>query len=162
MSGEAANSSDDRPVRGRPRRPRRLRHVHPTRRGLILAWWGFTATFAGLRFLTWAIHVHVRGLGNVHVGRVHIHHYIWGILLLIVVGACGLVERSSGWRTWMGLAFGIGLALVVDEAALLIELKDVYWNRQGGISIAIAIILIGVAGSVLALTRAPHAEAAEP
>ncbi|WP_285571804.1 hypothetical protein [Actinoallomurus iriomotensis] len=100
----------------------------------------------------------MRGLGNVQVGRVHIHHYIWGILLLIVVGACGLVERTPVWRTWMGLAFGIGLALVVDEAALLIELKDVYWNRQGGISIAIAIILIGVAGSVLAFTRAPHAE----
>jgi hypothetical protein len=41
------------------------------------------------------------------------------------------------------LAYGIGLALVVDEAALLIELKDVYWNHQGGISVAIAITLIG-------------------
>ncbi|MEV5750507.1 hypothetical protein AB0L00_22025 [Actinoallomurus sp. NPDC052308] len=115
-----------------------------------------------MRLLTWAIHVHVAGLGNVHVGRVHIHHYIWGILLLIAVGACGLVERSSLWRTWMGLAFGIGLALVIDEAALLIELKDVYWNRAGGISVAIAIILIGVAGSILAFTRAPHAEATAP
>ncbi|MCO5995310.1 hypothetical protein [Actinoallomurus rhizosphaericola] len=112
-----------------------------------------------MRALTWAIHVHVAGLGNVHVGRVHIHHYIWGILLLIAVGACGLVERSPVWRTWMGLAFGIGLALVIDEAALLIELKDVYWNRAGGISAAVAIILIGVAGSILALTRAPHTEA---
>lgn len=133
--------------------------MHPTRRGLVLAWWGFTATFAGLRLLTWAIHVHVAGLGNVHVGRVHLHHYVWGILVLIVVGAYGLVERSSRRRTWMGLAYGIGLALVIDEAALLIELRDVYWNRQGGISIAIAIILIGVAGSVLAVTRAPRAEA---
>jgi hypothetical protein len=136
-----------------------LQQVHPARRGLVLAWWAFTATFAGLRLLTWAIHVHVAGLGNVHVGRVHLHHYVWGILLLIVVGAYGLIERSPRWRMWMGLAFGIGLALVVDEAALLIELKDVYWNRQGGISVAIAIILIGVAGSILALTRAPHADA---
>ncbi|MEV0406587.1 hypothetical protein [Actinoallomurus sp. NPDC050550] len=141
------------------RGPRRLREVHPTRRGLVLAWWGFTATFAGLRLLTWAIHVHVAGLGNVRVGGVHIHHYIWGILALIAVGACGLVERSPRWRMWMGLAFGIGLALVVDEAALLIELKDVYWDHEGGISVAIAIIVIGVAGSALTLTRAPRTEA---
>jgi hypothetical protein len=53
----------------------------------------------------------------------------------------------------MGLFFGIGLALVVDEAALLIELKDVYWDGAGGVSVAIAVILMGVAGSVLALTR---------
>lgn len=125
----------------------------------MLAWWGFTATFTVLRLLTWAIHVHVAGLGNVQVGGVHIHHYIWGIATLIAVGGCGLIERSPRWRTWMGLAYGIGLALVVDEAALLIELKDVYWNRQGGISVALAIIVIGVAGSILALTRAPHAEA---
>ncbi|MEV5703779.1 hypothetical protein [Actinoallomurus sp. NPDC052274] len=162
MSGDASNSPDDRSAQNPPLRPRRLRQAHPTRRGLILSWWGFTATFTGLRLLTWAIHVHVAGLGNVHVGRVHIHHYIWGILLLIAVGASGLVERSPLWRTWMGLAFGIGLALVVDEAALLIELKDVYWNRAGGISVAVAIILIGVAGSILALTRAPHTEATAP
>jgi hypothetical protein len=59
----------------------------------------------------------------------------------------------------MGLAFGIGLALVIDEAALLIEMKDVYWNRASGISAAVAIILVGVAGSILALTRARYAEA---
>jgi hypothetical protein len=143
---------------GQRRRPRRLREVHPARRGLVLAWWGFTVTFAGLRLLTWAIHIHVAGLGNVRLGGVHIHHYIWGILMLIAVGAFGIVERSPRWRTWMGLAFGVGLALVVDEAALLIQLKDVYWNRAGGISVAIAIIVIGVAGSVLALTRGPQAD----
>ena len=136
-------------------RIRRLRDVHPTRRGLVLAWWSFTATFGGLRLLTWAIHVHVAGLGNVSAGGVHIHHYLWGILILIGVGAAGVVERSPQWHAWLGLLFGIGLALVVDEAALLIELKDVYWTGNGGVSIAIAVIIIGLAGSVLALTRAP-------
>ncbi|NUR57295.1 MAG: hypothetical protein HOV87_01075 [Catenulispora sp.] len=139
-------------------RIRSLNDVHPTRRGIVLAWWAFTATFGGLRLLTWAIHVHVRGFGNVTAGGVHIHHYLWGILLLTIVAAAGLIERSPAWHGWMGLAFGIGLALVVDEAALLIELKDVYWDSAGGVSVAIALILIGLVGSLLALSMAPGVE----
>ncbi|MFF1798042.1 hypothetical protein ACFVXQ_28170, partial [Kitasatospora sp. NPDC058263] len=86
-------------------------------------------------------------------GGVHIHHYVWGILILMIVGALGLVERSPRWRTWMGLAYGIGAALVIDETANLIDLSDVYWQRTGGISIAVALLVIGLTGSILALTR---------
>jgi hypothetical protein len=139
----------------RTRRPRRLRDAHPTRRGLILAWWGFTVTFGGLRLLTWLIHIHAAGLGNVGAGGVHLHHYLYGILILSMVSILGLVERSPRLRAWLGLAAGIGLALVVDEIALLVELKDVYWQGPGEVSVAVGVILIGIAGSVLALTRSP-------
>ena len=140
------------------RRPRRLRDVHPTRRGLVAAWWSFTATFAFLRLLTWLIRIHVAGLGNVSAGSVHLHHYVWGILLLVGVAIFGLVDRSPRARLWMGVALGIGLALIVDEAALLIELRDVYWTGFGAVSVALAVIIIGLAGSALALTRAPTAD----
>src|SRR4030081_1614766 len=93
-------------------RARKLSEVHPTRRGLVLAWWGFTATFALLRLLTWAIHVHVKGLGNVSASGVHLHHYLWGILLVTAVALFGITERSEHHRAWMGLAFGIALALI--------------------------------------------------
>jgi hypothetical protein len=135
------------------RRLHRWRDVDPARRGLVAAWFAFTATFVFLRLLTWAIRVHVAGLGNVSAGGVHLHHYVWGILLLVGVAIFGLVDRSPKARLWMGIAFGIGLALVVDEAALLIELRDVYWSGFGAVSVGIAVILISVAGSVLALTR---------
>ncbi|QMU80348.1 hypothetical protein GXW83_17350 [Streptacidiphilus sp. PB12-B1b] len=135
------------------RRPRRLRDVSPTRRGLVLAWWAFTVTFGGLRLLTWLIHVNASGVGNVSAGGVHIHHYVWGILLLMIVGACGLVERSPRWHLWMGLAYGVGMALVIDETANLIDLKDVYWDKAGWTSIAAALLIIAVAGSLLALTH---------
>ena len=137
------------------RRPRRLREAHPTRRGLILAWWGFTITFGGLRLLTWLIHIHAAGLGNVGAGGVHLHHYLYGILILTIVSILGLVERSPRMRAWLGLAAGIGLALIVDEIALLVELKDVYWQGPGEVSVAVGVILIGLAGSILALTRSP-------
>jgi hypothetical protein len=122
----------------------------------VLGWWTFTATFAILRLLTWAIKVHVAGLGNVQAGGIHLHHYSWGILLVVAVAFTGLVERSATWRTWMGVAFGIGLALIIDEIALLVELKNVYWTGAGEVSVAVGVILVGVGGSVLALTRSPH------
>lgn len=72
------------------------------------------------------------------------------------VAFTGLVERSAGWRSWMGVGFGIGLALIVDEIALLVELKDVYWSGAGEVSVAVGILVTGLVGSALALTRAPH------
>jgi hypothetical protein len=140
------------------RRPRRLRDAHPARRPVVLAWWGFTGTFALLRLLTWLIHIHVAGLGNVSARGVHVHHYLWGIVVMAGVAASGLVERSTGWRAWMGFAFGVGLALVVDEIALLVELKDVYWSGAGAVSVGAGVILIGLVGSVLVLTRSERAE----
>lgn len=140
-------------------KPRSIRDVHPTRRGFVLAWFAFTVTFAILRAITWSIHAHVGHFANVTAGSVHIHHYLWGILLVIIVAFLGLVERAPTWRTIMGLAFGVGLALIIDELALLIDLKDVYWSGAGGISVAVALVLIGAAGGVLALTRAPGNDA---
>ncbi|MCZ2821254.1 hypothetical protein O2V63_12995 [Modestobacter sp. VKM Ac-2977] len=138
------------------RRPHRLREVVATRRGYVLAWWGFTATFALLRLITWLIREDVAVLGDVGVGGTHLHHYLWGILLLAVVGGVALGDRSPRIRTGLGLFFGIGLALVVDEAALLIQLEDVYWDTFGWVSVGLALLVIGVAGSVLAMTEAPR------
>ena len=142
----------------RRRRPHRLSEVDPRRRGLVLAWFSFTGTFLLLRLLTWLIKIDVAGIGNVSAGDVHLHHYLWGILILIGVAFMGLVDRTNRDYRWMGIAFGIGLALVVDEAALLVQLEDVYWESEGIASPAAGVILAGVLGSVLALTRAPHAD----
>jgi hypothetical protein len=138
------------------KRPHRIRDVHPTRRGLVLAWFTFTLTFGILRAITWSIHAHVGGLGNVSAGSVHLHHYLWGILILMLVGVFGLIERSPTWHAWMGAAFGIGLGLIIDELALLIDLRDVYWQGAGGISIAVGLIVVGAGGGVLVMTRQPH------
>ncbi|APY84693.1 hypothetical protein DCW30_02940 [Streptomyces alfalfae] len=151
--------------RQRRKRPspwlRLLPGVSPERRGFILAWWGFALTFGGMRLLTWLIHIDVAGVGDMQAGGVHIHHYVWGIVLLAAVGAAGLVDRTPRTRAWMGLAYGVGLALIVDEAALLISLEDVYWDTEGGVSIALAIAVIAVAGSVLAMTRGRRASRRE-
>ena len=57
-----------------PARPVWVSQVHPDRRGLVLAWLSFTVTFGFMRLLTWLIHIHVGGFGNVTAGGVHLHH----------------------------------------------------------------------------------------
>jgi hypothetical protein len=134
-------------------RPRHWRDVDPARRGVVLAWVAFTATFIIARLITGVIKLASSTTGNATVHGVHLHHFLWGILLIFAVAIFGLVDRSPRTRTWMGVALGIGMGLVIDEAALLITLKDVYWHTQGWISVAIAVILISVVGTVLAFTR---------
>jgi hypothetical protein len=133
------------------RRPRRWRDIEPTRHGLVLAWVGFTVTFTIARIVTGVIKV--GGRGNVSAGGVHLHHYLWGMLLIIGVAVFGLIDRSPGTRALMGLALGIGLALVVDEIALLVALKDVYWSGRGWSSVGVGIVLISTVGTVLVFTR---------
>jgi hypothetical protein len=47
----------------------------------------------------------------------------------------------------VAISYGAGLGLIVDEFALLLDLKDVYWAKQGRISVD-----LGVGGSSLAGT----------
>ncbi|PTR24921.1 hypothetical protein C8K36_107177 [Rhodococcus sp. OK519] len=137
----------------RVRFPRRWKQIDETRRGIVLAWLAFTVTFGGARLVTWLIQIDTRDVGDISAGGTHLHHYLWGILILAGVAIFGMVDRSPGARTWMGLALGIALALIVDEAALLISLRDVYWQTEGWPSVAIAVVLIGLGGTALVVTR---------
>jgi hypothetical protein len=80
--------------------------------------------------------------GNVETkGGTHIHHLVWGILLLIATGYVGVaVAPDSPWREFTAVGFGIGLGLTLDEFALWLNLKDVYWEEQGRQSIDAVIV----------------------
>ncbi|HYP49265.1 MAG TPA: hypothetical protein VEQ61_11570 [Thermoleophilaceae bacterium] len=80
--------------------------------------------------------------GNVETkGGTHIHHMVWGILLLIVAGYLGIaVATESPWREIVAVAFGIGMGLTLDEFALWLNLKDVYWQQQGRQSIDAVVV----------------------
>jgi lysyl-tRNA synthetase class 2 len=80
--------------------------------------------------------------GFVSIGGVHIHHMVFGIVALLVAGVFAL---DDVFRIARAVLFGIGAALVLDEFALLVFLRDVYWLPQGSISIvALAIGLIAL------------------
>jgi hypothetical protein len=80
--------------------------------------------------------------GNVETkGGTHIHHLVWGILLLLAMGYLGLaVDPSSPWLELVAIAFGIGMGLTLDEFALWLNLQDVYWQEKGRQSIDAVVV----------------------
>src|ERR1700722_16310866 len=140
----------------RQRLPQSVRHAYysvmdPSQRAARLSWLAFTGTFAGVRGLTWSIRAGKGPFRNLSVGGEHLHHYMWGIGLLAGVGAVAVrgEERHRRPRA-LALRYGGGLALIVDEFALLLDLKDVYWASQGRVSVDIGVSGIAVAGSYFA------------
>jgi hypothetical protein len=123
----------------------------PGQRSALLSWLAFTLTFAGLRGLTYSIRAGRGPFRNISVGGEHLHHYMWGIGLLSGVGAVAVRGGERQRRhPAVAVSYGAGLALIVDEFALLLDLKDVYWARQGRISIDLGVGGIATAGSYFA------------
>jgi len=117
-------------------------------RAALLSWLAFTVTFGAVRGITYSIKDGKGPFRNLSVGGEHLHHYMWGIGLLTGVGAVAVHgEERQRRHPAVAISYGVGLALIVDEFALLLDLKDVYWAKQGRISVD-----LGVGGSSLAGT----------
>jgi hypothetical protein len=119
------------------------------RRRLFLASVSFFVTFLGVRLLVMAITHHIGPFGWVELGGRHIHHLVWGILILLVVGYAWLAEAGSGSTPTaifvsrlLAILYGVGAALTLDEFALWLNLANVYWSPEGRESID-AVILFG-------------------
>jgi lysyl-tRNA synthetase class 2 len=108
-------------------------------------------TFGFIRTSTWMIRKQVSWWpGNVSVGGTHVHHLVWGICAMMIFGYIGVVHQpDSPWREIVTCLFAIGMGLTLDEFALWVELKDVYWEKEGRKSIDAMIIAGCVAGALL-------------
>jgi hypothetical protein len=135
-----------------PRLGRVLRDdLDQNQRSALASWLAFTCTFAGVRGITYSIKAGRGPFHNISAGGEHLHHYMWGIGLLAGVGAVAVRGTEKQRRhPAVAISYGSGLALIVDEFALLLDLKDVYWAEQGRISVDVAIGAISLAGSYFA------------
>lgn len=108
-------------------------------------------TFGFIRTSTWMIRNQVSWWpGNVQVGGTHVHHLVWGICAMMIFGYLGVVyEPDSPWREIVTGLFAIGMGLTLDEFALWVELKDVYWEKEGRKSIDAMIIAGCLAGALV-------------
>jgi hypothetical protein len=133
---------------GRLSRPRRMLRVaregyavSRTRRNAVF---NMLVSFMVTLGLVRAITVTIRqsgGIGpirNVQLGERHVHHFVPGMLVCFVSGGVAFGSQSEAVKRWMAVPFGGGMALVLDETALLLELEDVYWSEEGILSVQVA------------------------
>ena len=115
---------------------------------LFLLLLAFGVTFGLTRFITHSIRSDRFGwLGNVEAGDTHIHHLVWGIVLLLLSGILAVVVQPPLGVT--AIVFGIGAALTLDEFALWLHLEDVYWSEKGRQSVDAVIVFAVVTGFML-------------
>ena len=120
------------------------------RRRMFIASVSFVVTFVGVRILVRMITHNEGPFQWVVVRGHHIHHLVWGILILLLVGYGWLLDlgrshspMSIFFSRLMAVSYGVGAALTLDEFALWLDLEpDAYWTRQGRLSID-AVILFG-------------------
>jgi len=92
---------------------------------------------------------------DIHIGGVHVHHQVWGILLVLITGMLEFrFQPSSPWVEILAALFGIGAALALDEFALWLHLEDVYWSEEGKKSID-AVMIATVCGLALLAGTSP-------
>jgi hypothetical protein len=100
---------------------------------------GFLGSFALVRLSTWGIRDRRGPFRNVRIGGHHIHHFVPGILLAFGSGTVALLTDSDELEQRLAVPMGAGIGLTFDEAALLLDLRDVYWTREGLLSVQLSL-----------------------
>jgi hypothetical protein len=125
------------------------------RRRMFIASVSFLITFVGIRILVHLAMNHEEHFQWVTVRGHHIHHLVWGILILLLVGYGWLLDlgRSHSplsifFSRLMSVGYGVGAALTLDEFSMWLDLQpDAYWSSAGRLSIDAVIVF----GSILAV-----------
>jgi hypothetical protein len=137
--------------------PARFLDVHGQRNGFVLLA-AFLLSFLFIRtsarmnrsprFSWWP--------GSVTTGSgLHLHHLVWGIGLLLISGFVNFATQpASPWSEILAAGFGIGAGFTLDEFALWIYLRDVYWTEEGRSSFD-AVVVAALIGGLIVLGFAP-------
>jgi len=126
--------------------------VHTGRLPLFCFFVAFLASFVFIRVSVRLIRAQVRWWpGNVTQGDTHLHHMVFGVVFMVIAGVAGIAApaQSLGWRAGSAALFGIGTALVLDEFALILHLRDVYWTSAGRVSIDAVFVAAGITALLL-------------
>jgi hypothetical protein len=110
---------------------------------------GFVGGFALIRTSTYSIRRGWNPFGSVHVGGRHVHHFVPGMLLAFAAGGAALLTQNERIEETLAFPFGAGIGLTFDEAALLLELEDVYWTREGVLSVQLSLGLAALLGATI-------------
>ena len=126
--------------------------VHTGRLPLFCFFVAFVVSFGLIRLSVRLIRAEVRWWpGNVTPGDLHVHHMVFGVVLMVVGGVAELAVPIDpvGWRATAAAVFGLGTALVLDEFAVMLHLRDVYWTSAGRLSIDAVFVAAGITALLL-------------
>jgi hypothetical protein len=116
-------------ARARPLlRPIRFALDRPTLAAALFYWltWGETRAVIALS-----------GVAHVPITHNHVHHLVFGALMLLAAATLDVLKMAPRLRP---ILLGVGAALLLDEFALIWNLRDVYWSRAGHVSILVAAV----------------------
>lgn len=114
---------------------------------------GFLGAFALVRLSTWGIRDKWWPFGNVNVQGRHIHHFVPGILIAFSSGVAALMIEDQEIADRLAIPMGVGIGLTFDEAALLLDLRDVYWSKEGLLSVQLSFGLVAILSATLIAIR---------
>jgi hypothetical protein len=100
---------------------------------------GFLGAFTMVRISALGIRDSWGPFRNVRIGGRHIHHFVPGILLAFASGTAALLTDDDALEDRLAIPMGVGMGLTFDEAALLLDLRDVYWTREGLLSVQLSL-----------------------
>ena len=108
-------------------------------------------SFGFIRFSTRMIRAEVKWWpGNVTPGGLHIHHLVFGIVLMMLAGFLNFViQPYSPWFEILAGVFGVGVGLTLDEFALWLYLDDVYWSEEGRSSVDAVVFAAIIGGGII-------------
>jgi hypothetical protein len=64
-----------------------------------------------------------------------------------------MVTDSAPLERALAIPFGAGLGMTFDEAALLLEMRDVYWSREGLLSVQLSFGILAILGAAVISLR---------
>jgi hypothetical protein len=110
---------------------------------------GFLGAFGFVRLSTFGIRGGWWPFGNTVLGGTHVHHFVPGILIAFSAGTAALLTDNDALEDRLAIPMGVGMGLTFDEAALLLDLRDVYWTRQGLLSVQLSLGISAILGSTI-------------
>jgi hypothetical protein len=115
----------------------------------------FSGTFATVRTSTALIRRYGEfgPMRNVVIREHHIHHFVPGIAMAFIAGGISVVSRHENLDPILAVPFGAGVALTLDESALLLKLDDVYWTEEGIVSVQITLATLAMLSALALVAR---------